>query len=423
MSKADRVHHLAQPCIHCGLCLESCPTWQLTGREDLSPRGRIHLMVGAAEGRIAPCAVLPAIDSCLGCRACETACPSGVAYGALLEAARTDLLEPARGWGIRRAFWRPLIRRVLPYRRRLAATLLPLRILTRLPRAVRSRLPGLAGRLVTMLPDSSPPEGIRALPPPGALVAHSAPASPAGGVPFVPEARGAARREARLLEGCALPVMHPAVVRASERLLLAAGYRVVRMRSGCCGALEAHDGLEKMALARAAACLASAEAAPGAVVVTEAAGCGAHLKAHRGQGDLEVRDLSEALVEAGWQPRSRLYGPGGGSLRAAFQDPCHLLHGQRLRDPARELLRRAGVAILSFPDAGRCCGGAGTHAFLHPGRADALGEAKWQDAVAGGPDVVVTANPSCQMQLERARIRSGSSVPVLHLAELLAYAL
>lgn len=384
---------LAQACIHCGLCLEACPTWHLTGREDMSPRGRIRAMSGAARGEMPVSVVLPAIDACLGCRACETACPSGVRYGALLETARSEVLEPARPWSWRRLFWRPLIRQVLPYRRRFGLLMLPVQILARLPGA--ERLPFL-GRLVAMLP-------------PSREVARDKPTG----------STSRARGRAILLEGCALPVVHPGVVAASERLLASAGYQVERRQTGCCGALEAHDGALDVSGRRAARVLGGLDPATD-VVVTEAAGCGAHLKGHRPDDGAAVRDLAEALLEADWQPVAPLSAPDGSALRVAYQDPCHLLHGQLLHAPARDLLVRAGATVLPVSDAGRCCGGAGTHAFLHPEAADRLGQAKWVDLQVTKPDVIVTANPSCQMQLDAARSRSGGRPEVLHLAELLA---
>ncbi|MBM3260375.1 MAG: 4Fe-4S dicluster domain-containing protein [Candidatus Sericytochromatia bacterium] len=394
--QASSLATLAQACIHCGLCLEACPTWQLTGREDMSPRGRIRAMVDAGRGEVPVATVLPAVDACLGCRACETACPSGVRYGAILEGARAEVLEPARPWSWRRMFWRPLIRQVLPYRRRFALLMLPVRLIARLPGA---RAFPLFGRLSAMLPPT------RQLP--------EAPNSPA-----VPQDA----RRAVLLEGCALPVLYPGVVSASERLLAAAGYRVARPATGCCGALEAHDGATAAVTRRVSRVFGALDAGVD-VVVTEAAGCGAHLKAHRPEDGPPVLDLAEALLQAGWQPRVKLTGPSGAPLRVAYQDPCHLLHGQRLHEPARTLLERAGAEVLPVADPGRCCGGAGTHAFLHPGAADRLGQAKWDDLAVTRPDVVVTANPSCQMQLDAARRGSGGHLEVLHLTELLVRAL
>lgn len=392
MQHGNRILELAQACIHCGLCLEACPTWQLTGREDFSPRGRIRAVVGATRGEVSVPQVLPALDACLGCRACETACPSGVRYGELLEVARAEVLEPARPWSWRRLVWRPLIRHVLPHRHRFGLLLWPVRVLARL--GWRARLP-FVGRLVGMLPPPS-----------------SATRKFTGGVP------GSGARRAVLLEGCAMPVVYPGVLRASERLLESAGFRVERATSGCCGALEAHDGARERAMGRVRRVLEGLVERD--VVITEAAGCGAHLKAHRASRHPEVLDLSEALLTAGWTPRRPLEGAEGGPLRVAYQDPCHLLHGQGLQGPARELLERAGATVLPVADAGRCCGGAGTHAFLQPQAADRLGQAKWDDLVRSAPEVIVTSNPSCQMQLEAARRHNGGRPEILHLAEVLA---
>lgn len=342
------------------------------------------------EGRQAPTpdAIAP-LDRCLGCRACETACPSGVRYGALLEGMRAAITEPRRPWGLRRWFWRPIIRKVLPSRRRLAWLVAPLRLLAL---GDRQWLPPVVRRSVDALPHAPrPPE----LP------------------DFVP-AHGPRRGTAGFLAGCAMPVLFAHVNEASVRLLASAGWDVVIPRqAGCCGALQAHDGDARGAHEAHEATRAAFAGCD--IVVTNSAGCGAAMKDH---GGMAVRDLSEALLEADWRPSRPLP-----ATRVAYHDPCHLRHGQGITSEPRDLLVRAGLTLVEAPEPDMCCGGAGSYTLLQPDLSAALMARKVRNLLVPGPELLVTANPSCLMQIQAGLADHGAKLPVAHLAEVLAQTL
>ena len=401
---------LADSCIHCGLCLPACPTYTELGAEPDSPRGRIYLMRALIEGRQkATPDVLVHLDRCLGCRACETACPSGVHYGRLLEGVRGALAEPGRRPGARTLFWRPIIRHVMPDRRRFRILVAPLRLLAR---GDRQWLPATVRRAVDALPPSG--QGtIRA-----SEQAHDRlPLAAPGYGPVVP-ARGPRKGTAGFLTGCVMPALFPHVNAAAVRLLAAAGYDVViPQQPTCCGALQAHDG-DLVGAERAAARTMAAFAGCD-IIVTNSAGCGAAMKDYPDAGFASrVRDLTEALVEADWWPDRPLEG-----IRAVFHDPCHLRHGQRVTTPPRELLRRAGLLLAEAAEPDICCGGAGSYTLLQPALSTALMMRKIKSLTASEPEILVTANPSCLMQI-RAGLAGRADAPGLfHIAEVLAQTL
>lgn len=347
------------------------------------------------EGRVQPTADVTAhLDSCLGCRACETMCPSGVQYGHLLEAVRATITEPHRPIGPRAVLWRWIIRRVLPDRRMFRLLTLPLRVLAL---GERHWLPEWLRRQVEMFPPAAPH---RALP------------------AFTPASGGERRGRAGFLAGCVMPVLYPGVNDASVHLLAGVGYDVVVPDgAGCCGALQAHDGDARGAQAAASGIMSAYAGCD--IVVTNAAGCGAAMKDYPSGFGERVRDLSEALLEADWQPARPLQRPDGRPLVVAYHDPCHLSHGQKVRSAPRELLRRCGARLVEIAEAEYCCGGAGTYTLLQADLSDRLMRRKVDHLLASGPDVVVTANPSCLMQIRRGLMARGSAMPVLHLAELL----
>jgi glycolate oxidase iron-sulfur subunit len=257
---ANELETLYLDCIHCGLCLPACPTYRETGNEAESPRGRIYLMRALAEGRLQPDAeVTEHLDACVGCRACESACPAGVHYGDLLERARAQYVEPQRAPSLRTAFWRPVIRQVLPYRNRFAAMTLPATL------ARRWLVKG--GRGPTWLP-SALRRPLEVLPEPQVAGPLSE------WTPAVGEEKGVVA----FLAGCAMPVLYGATNHATVRMLARAGYRVwVPPAQGCCGAVSSHDGDRRSAQAMARRNVAAFEAAGVLAVVSNAAGCGAAL--------------------------------------------------------------------------------------------------------------------------------------------------
>jgi glycolate oxidase iron-sulfur subunit len=396
-------------CVHCGICLPVCPTYRVLGQEMDSPRGRMYLMRAAAEGRVGLSEnFVRHMDRCLGCRACESACPSGVPFGRLLEQVRGQ---------IERRVERPLSRRLLgrlilgtfPHRRRLALALAGLRLYQRsgVQRAVR------AAGVLRPFPRLAAME--RLLP---AL---------AGGPARVParlDPAGASRGTAALLEGCVQALLFPEVNAATAMLLQRAGYTVVvPPAQGCCGALHLHwgDRTEARRLARAnVAALASAD-----FIVTNAAGCGTALRDYghllpddAGAAALagRVRDVSELLASALPEPRHPL------RLRVTYHEPCHLAHGQRVREAPRALLRAIpGLELVELTDADVCCGSAGVYNLLEPEIARTLLASKLDCIAATGADVVVSGNPGCLLQLRMGLAERGLRIRAHHPVELLAW--
>jgi glycolate oxidase iron-sulfur subunit len=373
-------------CVHCGICLPQCPTYRVLGEEMDSPRGRIYLMRALAEQRLEPTPTFARhIDLCLGCRACETACPAGVPFGTLLESTRAHLDNRASRSGT------PWLRRLLyglfPNVRFLAAVMAALRLYQRsgLQRLVRSgawlrRWPR-AALLEALLPRVPAPLALPALVP----------------------ARGARRGCVGLLTGCVQRFLYPHVNEQTARLLSLAGWDVlVPPGQGCCGALELHAGRLEAFRARARALAASFDGELDAVVVN-AAGCGSAMKeyAHWVPDDpavaalaARVRDVSEVLLDADL-PLGPL------PLTVTYHDPCHLAHGQRIR---------------SQP----CCGSAGVYNLLEPAVAERLLDAKLDRILATGARVVASGNPGCLLQIAKGARGRGLDLEVVHPVELLA---
>ena len=404
-------------CIKCGFCLPVCPTYNLTGSEAASPRGRIEMMVAVADGDLEPEDIVEPLDLCLGCRACETACPAGVEFGRLLEAGRA---AAGSGQAVSRlGNWlrRLVMGSVLPDPRRLhhLASLLRFYQISGIRRLVRTGglLPRLAPRVAAMeglLPDVPPANARRPLP-------HDTPSEV--------EERG----RVLMLTGCVTPHVLPRVNHASIRVLSRNGYRVLTVAGQpCCGALQAHanDGEGARRLARHH--IAAFEASGADWMVVNAAGCGALMKdyghllsddsdfAGRAQAfGARVRDVSELLAGA------PLKGPlSSVPVRVAYDDPCHLSHGQRIRQQPRDLLRQIpGLELLDVPESDWCCGSAGTFNLFHPEMAGALLDRKMAHLASVRPDVVASGNPGCLLQLRQGAVRYGMSAEILHPIEVL----
>lgn len=414
---------LLSHCVHCGFCLPACPTYQELGDEADSPRGRLHLMRAVVEGRLeaADEAFQRHLDRCLGCRACETVCPSGVEYGLLLERARAVASEarPGRGisgWATRlllATMATPLLRRLFGAGGRvLRATGLPGRLAGLGRGWTWARAPRLA---LGMLAASAPVSLSSRSPGPVAAEGLDAPRPP-----------GSAGRVA-LLRGCVQAELFERVHRATRRVLEVNGWEVVDVDGqGCCGALHAHAGDLEGARHLASANLRAFREPSLDAVVTNAAGCGALL-----------RELHELLPgDSGAQRLARLTrdvsvlvaGEGRVPVRGAplplqvvYDPPCHLLHAQRVADPPRRMLEAIpGLDLLPLADADRCCGGAGIYGLTHPELGGDIGDAKVRAIVESGAHCVATGNPGCQMQIGAGLRMSGHPIDVLHPVELLA---
>ncbi len=397
-------------CVHCGICLPQCPTYRVLGEEMDSPRGRVYLMRAAAEDRIGLTpTVAHHLDLCLGCRACETACPSGVPFGQLLEATRGQLerrgvTPPGRDGATLR-----FLLDVFPHPGRLGPMLHALRMYQWSGMQALVRGFGLLAPFKKL-------QAMEALLP-------WLPA-PAGPLPELIPARGPRRGRVGLLVGCVQRFFYPDVNADTARLLSAAGYEVVVPRTQeCCGALHLHagrlDGFRAMARG-----LIPVFADVDRVVVN-AAGCGSAMKEYgHWLADDEarffaerVRDVSELLVGCDLPLRP---------LRetVTYHDACHLAHGRRIRAGPRGFLRRIpGLTLVDLPDSDLCCGSAGIYNLLQPEMAGELGRQKARRIRETGARVVVAGNPGCLMQMRQHCRAEGLSVEVAHPVTLLARAL
>jgi glycolate oxidase iron-sulfur subunit len=409
-------------CVHCGLCHGACPTYVALGTEADSPRGRIHLMRALQEGRLAVDAeAVRHLDLCLGCRGCETACPSGVAYGELIEAAR-PWVEARYRRPVGERWYRRLTLVALTVPRALRLLLAPLRVLESV--GVLALVRRLARRL---------PRSVRA-----AVHLLPAPLAPRARLPLTTAASGDERATVHLLAGCVMPELFGDTVRNTVAVLAANGCRVVvPPGQACCGALALHAGDRERALAAARQTLDAISAATPAhgvapPIVVNAAGCGALLK---GYGALfaddperaararavaaRVRDATEILAELGLRAV-----PGGGApRRVAYHDPCHLAHAQGVRTAPREILAAIpGLTVVPMEDEDLCCGSAGHYNVMQPAMARQLVERKVAAIRASGAELVATANAGCALQLEAGLRAAGVAVPVRHVLDLLAEA-
>lgn len=415
-SRPDIDEELLLDCVHCGLCTAACPTYLETGLEADSPRGRIYLMRGVIEGSIALDEVVKShLDLCLNCRACETACPSGVQYGKLIEPFRVHLTRT--GQQVQRLPWiqRLVLRHVFPYRGRSRFLLGPVAWMQRwgldrwLDRAGMLRLlPGSIRRLHQMLPP---------------LSRHY------GKLPEVMPAEGKRRARVAMFLGCVADAVFPQTNWNTIRVLQKNGCEVVIPRDQvCCGALHYHLGEENPARAfaqrnlRAFGFAGDETAAKCDAVVVNAAGCGAmlkdyhHLMHHTADEETarrfsaKVRDVSEFLVELGLvSPQHPV------PIRATYHDACHLCHAQQIRKPPRQILEAIpGLRLEPLTESEVCCGAAGSYNLSQPEMAERLGERKLRWIRETGAEAVFTANPGCLLQIARHLRRDLPSVWAAH---------
>jgi len=415
-------------CIHCGLCLNHCPTYRLWGLEADSPRGRIRQMMLVDEGRLALGeSFVRHIDQCLDCRACETACPSGVEYGKLVEATRAQIEQNYRRPIVARAARSLAYRHLLPYPRRIAAAARLVRFYQRSGLEALARGSGLL-RLLGM------EERARLMPPIDRdfffkQLGRTFPA------------QGKQRARVALFAGCIAQVSFTALHEATIRVLTANGCEVVAPAGQlCCGALAAHAGVRDVARQLARANMDVFLREDFDAVVTSAAGCGstlkeyeelfpavspgmspsddaAHQQAHAFRK--KMRDVTEFLDDLG------LVAPMGEMpLRVTYQDSCHLLHGQKVREAPRRLIRAVpGVELVEMRLADNCCGSAGVYNITETRTSLELLAEKMANARQTGAGVIVTANPGCLLQMRAGAELHGTGQQVWHVVELLDRAL
>jgi glycolate oxidase iron-sulfur subunit len=406
---------LLRDCVHCGMCLPTCPTYRLTGSEASSPRGRLWMMRSVADGRMD--LLDPEFDEqmyqCLNCRACEAVCPSGVQYGPLVEAARAQL-EQHRP----RPLWQRAVRTVamrVPFDdvRRMRVGVNGLRLYQKSGLAALVRRVGVL-RLLGL-------ETLEAMLPPlmeRALVS--------GRESWLPE--GAPTR-AHLFNGCVMSTVFSHVNRAAGRSLAHNGYATdVPVRQQCCGALYVHAGMMNEARRLAKTNIKAFEAAGSGPIVITAAGCGAALKeyGHLLAEDPAWRDRAVAFAErvvdfTELLGTGQLASPGDDVKRnVSYQEPCHLAHAQRVTVQPRSILQAIpGLELTEMRESSLCCGSAGIYNIIRREMADALGDRKAEAIRDTGVHAVVTANPGCHMQLRTSLRRNEIQTEVLHIAEVL----
>lgn len=420
---ADIDYGLFLDCVHCGLCTSSCPTYVTTGDENDSPRGRIHLMRGVVDGRLE---LTPAVQQhlalCLDCRACETACPSGVQYGRLIEPFRLSMQQethPVTGGQSAKNpatddwFHRWILFGVFPYRDRLQWVLAPAQLMkrlgvirllefTRLDRLMPERL----RRLTQMLPRPSRPQ------PP---------------LPASLPAKGKRRARVALFLGCVGDAMFRETNWATARVLQENGCDVVIPQGQtCCGAIHFHAANEAPAREFADVNVDVFDTDGIDAIIVNVAGCGAMLKEYglhwmdgettrRRQFADRVRDVHEFLDELGLRPPSGVL-----PIKATYHDACHLAHAQQVRAAPRNLLSQIpGLELVDLPESDLCCGAAGTYNLTQPKMADQLGKRKGDNIVSTGARLLVTGNAGCHLQIARELRLRGETISVKHPMDLL----
>jgi glycolate oxidase iron-sulfur subunit len=418
-ASAFDAHHapsnaIIEKCVHCGFCLPVCPTYVLWGQEMDSPRGRIYLMKIASEGAAEMNANwVSHFDSCLGCMACMTACPSGVDYGKLIEATRAQIerkTERSRGEKLYRRFifetftkpdrLRQMWLSLLVYQKSgLQAVVRGLGLLKLLPKKMQT--------MEALLPTLQAREAVAEVTP----------------------AMGTKRRRVGLLLGCVQREFFSQVNAATARVLAAEGCEVVApCEQPCCGALLVHAGEEAGAVALAKRTIDAFERANVETIVTNAAGCGSNVKEYghllRDEPEYAARarmfaakckDISEVLAEM--EPRAKR---NPLKLRVAFHDSCHLQHAQGVRSQPRVLLSKIpGLELAEIPEAPICCGSAGIYNLVQPDAANALGDRKAELIAPLKADVVATGNPGCILQMQSALARRNQKISVVHTIQIL----
>lgn len=415
---------LIDACVHCGFCLSTCPSYRVLGTETDSPRGRIYLMDGINEGTIPfSGTTIEHFDTCLGCLACVTTCPSGVQYDKLIEATRAQVKRNADRPPVEKLL-RSLVFNLFPYPDRLRLLLRPVTLYQSL--GLQSWVRSM-GFLKLISPQLSAMEGMLPKLPAGAFQ---------DSLPEVVEAQGSQRYRVGMLLGCVQRLFNPAVNEATMRVLTANGCQVVIPKSqGCCGALPHHQGEEDQARSFAKQMIETFESQNVDYVLINASGCGHTMKeyGHLLKDDPDyadraaafvgkVRDVQEFLAEAGLTtPLSPLQAE---PLAIVYQDACHMIHGQKITAQPRKLLRQIpGVTLKEPIDAALCCGSAGVYNIFQPEIAEELGQQKVTNLTRTGASAIASANIGCYVQISKHLAIQGKSIPVLHPMQLLDYSI
>jgi len=415
VSLDDETFELLMDCVHCGFCLPTCPTFALTGDETDSPRGRLYYMRLLAEGRIDPNeSVLTHLDRCLECRACETACPSGVRYGFLSELVRAQLTKQGKGPTRHSKLQDFLLRHILPYPSRLELLFLPLRIAQSFRAAEWLNNIPVLSRAINMVPPLPSRQWVR--------------------LPQTFAPKNERKMRVGLLTGCVNSVVLSRTNWAAAEVLAAAGCEVViPSEQGCCGSVLAHIGyLEDAKKLAKKLIFTFARYEPLDAIVVNAAGCGSFMKDYGhlfaddphvadlvGKFAAKVKDFCELLDEIGLPaPLKPLSG------RVTYHDPCHLAHGQNIREQPRRLIQQVpGIEFVELPEADWCCGGGGAYSLLQPEMSDAVLDRKMANIKATRANIVVTANIVCMMQLWYGIRRHRLDIRLMHIADFLRAAL
>ncbi|HAH49346.1 heterodisulfide reductase-related iron-sulfur binding cluster [Gimesia sp.] len=410
-------------CIHCGLCTAACPTYLETGNENDSPRGRIYLMRAVVDQRVELSdAVRGHLDLCLDCRSCETACPSGVQYGRLIEPFRVDIqkMDARQGKSSQQDwFHRWILYRLFPYPSRIRMTLVPARVMQTL------RIDKLmnALKLTSLLPDK-----LKRM---NDLLPRLKPAEP--DLPEVLPAQGTQRARVAFFTGCVSEAMYSHVNRATVRVLQANGCEVVIPKTqACCGAIHYHSGADQAALEFALKNLAAFELDDIDAIIVNVAGCGAMLKdyghiaeeiegvsaEHKEQLKQlasKFKDVSEFLFELGpIAPQGEI------PHSATYHDACHLVHAQKVQNQPRKLLELIpGLNLIPLNESTICCGAAGSYNLTQPEMADQLGKRKLKNILDTGAQIVISGNVGCTLQIDSKLRQSHQPLWVAHPMELL----